>query len=544
MSQRYPQPNQQGGSALPPFPHALNTGSSVKSDMHQQLFHQQQQLMQMQRQLVAQQQMQTQSKTNNSQQSLPNSSQRPKGTVRAPSASSVETSNSIGLQPPLLSTSKPSVLNNAGFTQALSPTPASGDSSVSSPTKKDSFLRSQIPIAQMSLTQQTQLLTQCDWKDKTMWATRQILGGNSINGFLRATATAQRIKKQRARQLALTKKSSTSTSGVPSGKFDDDKKDAALKKSFDQSEEEQLKKDIMNPRTAKKIKAELEAGVQFCVTLHNLLRGILFEVDPSQAPHLPKVLKMEDRFPNPGTSSNSLSAPHSSTMKQVMPPPPSLFQSSSSVPTPASALPLPAPSAPVTSTTQIPPKSQIPQRQAMPPASTPPVSHSNHSNKTTASPGNPTGSSLRKQRKKKLPPSNQPPLQLSEFDASGKRVFTKKEHNFRIFDVLRFRPLKQGDFVAARVTSRDLWILARVLKDYPGLNMPHNEFLQLSEAKRDSLFRERVLLKDVEEKDEGSSNQVARNLVLPLPRTYSEAAEWCQRFVTFLPTVGRGMMLR
>jgi hypothetical protein len=154
---------------------------------------------------------------------------------------------------------------------------------------------------------------------------------------------------------------------------------------------------------------------------------------------------------------------------------------------------------------------------------------SKQSEKTTASPGNPGGSTLRKQRRKKLPPNMEPTVHLSEFDDSGKRLYPKKEHNSRLFQVLRFRALKQGDFVAARLSSRDLWILARVLKGYQGSPLSPNDFLQLSESKRDAVFRDKVLIKDVEDAKEGGATQVARSLILPLPRTYSEAAEWCQR---------------
>eukprot|EP00429_Kryptoperidinium_foliaceum_P040599 CAMPEP_0176180484 /NCGR_PEP_ID=MMETSP0120_2-20121206/92481_1 /TAXON_ID=160619 /ORGANISM="Kryptoperidinium foliaceum, Strain CCMP 1326" /LENGTH=53 /DNA_ID=CAMNT_0017518695 /DNA_START=123 /DNA_END=281 /DNA_ORIENTATION=- len=49
------------------------------------------------------------------------------------------------------------------------------------------------------------------------------------------------------------------------------------------------------------------------------------------------------------------------------------------------------------------------------------------------------------------------------------------------------------------------------------------EFLQLSETRRDALFKSKVQIKDVE--GDGHTFQVARSLVLPLPRTYSEAAD-------------------
>jgi len=44
------------------------------------------------------------------------------------------------------------------------------------------------------------------------------------------------------------------------------------------------------------------------------------------------------------------------------------------------------------------------------------------------------------------------------------------------------------------------------------------------------LFRDKVLIKDVEEKEVGSTNAVGRPFVLPLPRTFEEAADWGARF--------------
>ena len=257
----------------------------------------------------------------------------------------------------------------------------------------------------------------------------------------------------------------------------------------------------MNPRTAKKIKGELEAGLQFCVTLHNLLRGVIFDIDHEQAPYLPTPLIMEEDNPIELTPSALTSTGYA----PVKPEPAPATATDSSMPWAVKA----NAAGPM----------QAHRRQQQPQAP----------EKTTASPGQADGSTLRKLRKKKLPPNSEPPIDLPEFDGSGKRVSTKKEHNYRLFEVLRFRALRQGDFVAARTTSRDLWILARVLKDYPGSDMTPLEFLNLSEARRDAMFREKVLVKDVEDKDHGGSSQVARSLALPLPRTYSEAAEWGQR---------------
>ena len=47
------------------------------------------------------------------------------------------------------------------------------------------------------------LLGQCPWEDRLIYATRLFLGGNSLNGYLRATSAAQRFKRQRARQVQI-----------------------------------------------------------------------------------------------------------------------------------------------------------------------------------------------------------------------------------------------------------------------------------------------------------------------------------------------------
>eukprot|EP00934_Nitzschia_sp_Nitz4_P000333 Nitzschia sp. Nitz4//scaffold2_size372955//50269//51997//NITZ4_000368-RA/size372955-snap-gene-0.6-mRNA-1//1//CDS//3329546611//333//frame0 len=364
---------------------------------------------------------------------------------------------------------------------------ASGASAV----KKD---KSNLSVGlQYDTPQQKQRLDKCAWPDRLLYASRMILGGNNVNGFLRGTATAQRIKKQRARQVSLNKKNTTTPASKDAS--DADKKD---KKSFSQDEEEKLKLDIMNPRTVKKLKAELEASRHFCVQMHNLLRGVIFDVDHRQSPYLPPHLVIPDENSAKGTSKPTPVAPVVSAAHQPAP-----------VPGDSSNMPW-----------------MVKQKSSdglssLSTAAGPPGG--------TTSPGNPEGSTLRKLRKKKLPPDAEPPINLPEFDNGGRRLCTKKDHNNRLFEVLRFRALRQGDFVAARTTSRDLWILAKVLKNYPGVDMAPLEFLQLSGTRRDAVFKGKVLVQDVEDKDGNNSAQVARSLVLPLPRTYSEAADWGSR---------------
>jgi len=121
---------------------------------------------------------------------------------------------------------------------------------------------------------------------------------------------------------------------------------------------------------------------------------------------------------------------------------------------------------------------------------------------------------------------------MNPFDESGKRTLTKKEVAYRSFNITRFRSLKAGDYVAARMGSHELFILARVARDWDALDVSHAELLKLSEVKREALFsKQMVYIQDIEEYD-GDVNKakpVARHLVLPLPRTFDEAEDWCTR---------------
>ena len=386
---------------------------------------------------------------------------------------------------------------------------------------------------------QNQLLSQCDYIDRTIWATRVLWGGNSVNGFLRATATAQRIKKQRARQNNSTKMSraakAASTTGVARGATAGEEKGATAigsnaltnaklnssilsgtkaKEIFNQHEEELLKKEIMNPRTAKKLKSELEAGLTFCATVCNVLRGVLFDIDHTLSPSLPPHLAVELEKPPPAHTflipSNPL--PGSSVSKGS--------SKSKAYTNPG----IKGAGANKNSGISKQHESQQP----------------NTAQNTTSSPGDPGSSTLRRLRKtnkKNKGPSIFTEPAFANFPPE-KGTSTKKEYLHRAFQLLRYRDLREGDFCAARLSSRDLWILAKVLKDYktdsvtPLYTRSPLEFLSLSDAKRDALFqKERVLLEDVEDQQTQSGTQVIRSLVLPLPRSSPEANEWANRLI-------------
>lgn len=329
----------------------------------------------------------------------------------------------------------------------------------------------------MEVTQAAAMVKQCDWIDKALWSSRQILGGQQVNGFLRSTATVQRFKKQRARQHAKTRHDKQQGEDAKVG----------LSAEKEQEAEEVLKKDILNTRTAKKMKVELEQGIQYCTALHETIRDMIQQMDPS----FPKVEALNQRrgpvFAVPTATVASASRP-----------------------------------------------SGLSNMNANPAATSVQVNvmgqHKSSATSSAASAGDANGSSLRRYRKKKLPPSGQPRIQLPEYDErTGKRTCTKKEYLFRIFELLRFRALRKNDAVAARTTSRDLWILARVVNPYPESNMAPAEFVRLSATRRDQLFKDKVLIQDVEDHEEPI--WVARSLVLPLARNVSEAAEWTSRFL-------------
>jgi SGF29 tudor-like domain len=360
------------------------------------------------------------------------------------------------------------------------------------------------------------LLSRCNWIDKTVWASRQLLGGQSVNGFMRATATVQRIKKQRARQNVRSGKKSSTTAGIaaPGGDPGNSSTSASANLSLEeqQAEEDVLKKDVMNARTAKKIKQELDAGIQFCVVLHDTIRSIILHMDPSLPPVDP--LSSSPMSRNPSRAGISVSSASLTSHPQLTQNGASGMSKSGNSKKPVSS---PSAAMPIVKPPAAPPRSPL---------------HTNQDKlglSSQTSPSNSTGSTLRRYRKTKIPPSGESLIQLPEVDElTGKRHSTKKDHPHRLSDVIRYRALRQGDPVAARVTSRDLWILACVVKDYPGINMTPLELVRLSDARREQLFKEKVLIQDVEERDGGTTAAVlvSRSLVLPLPRSIAEAAEW------------------
>lgn len=66
-------------------------------------------------------------------------------------------------------------------------------------------------------------------------------------------------------------------------------------------------------------------------------------------------------------------------------------------------------------------------------------------------------------------------------DDGGKKL-TKKEIGYRLFESTRYRTLEPGDFVAAKVSSQDLWILARVVKEWISPGLSYKQMKDMSEV--------------------------------------------------------------
>ena len=106
------------------------------------------------------------------------------------------------------------------------------------------------------------LADQCTTEQKIVWVAKQILGSGNANGFQKAASSMQRIKKQRIRIWKQKEGGSTNEHN-----------------SF-QEEEEQLKNGTFNVRLAKRMKADMTQGLQFCNLMKDVIRSVLEEVDP------------------------------------------------------------------------------------------------------------------------------------------------------------------------------------------------------------------------------------------------------------------------
>jgi hypothetical protein len=62
------------------------------------------------------------------------------------------------------------------------------------------------------------------------------------------------------------------------------------------------------------------------------------------------------------------------------------------------------------------------------------------------------------------------------------KKLTKKEVGYRLFESSRWKTLEQGDYVAAKVGSQELWILSRVVKKWNSPGLTYKQTKELSEV--------------------------------------------------------------
>mmetsp|Transcript_10023 Transcript_10023/g.18170 ORF Transcript_10023/g.18170 Transcript_10023/m.18170 type:complete len:384 (+) Transcript_10023:3-1154(+) len=114
---------------------------------------------------------------------------------------------------------------------------------------------------------------------------------------------------------------------------------------------------------------------------------------------------------------------------------------------------------------------------------------------------------------------------MKQVDEKGTRVISKKESCRRAFEISRWRQLNVGDLAAAKLQSRDMWILCKVMSTWkPPSDMSYVDIIEMPAPRRDNVLAE-VLIKDADSED-APQQRIARNLILPLPRKLLEAAEW------------------
>jgi len=312
------------------------------------------------------------------------------------------------------------------------------------------------PSTQMTQEQIQNLLSRCDWIDKTLYVARQVCGGASLNGFGRAIGQAQRIRRQRQRSTTNTLKRENSNMSNNNNNATDSSNNNN-NKTPDCTEEE-WKNIIMNTKTTQKLIKEFERGLSFCLLMHDTIRSIVGEMgDPGVLPDVALPLK-------PPPPKNGLIATTATTTA-----------------TTAEA----AGAAAREEDSLFGMDDLLDVKPVMSLDTTMSTMSAAADTRATAKPGSAeqSKSELRKHRKKK-PPSDTSFLldapKMSDESSSSKRKLTKKDMMVRFFEVSRFRDLREGDRVAARTSSRDLWILSRVVKSYPcPTNFPH-ELLALT----------------------------------------------------------------
>jgi len=326
------------------------------------------------------------------------------------------------------------------------------------------------------------LASQLSCEEKVVWVSKQILGTHGSNGFQKAMSNVQKTKRQRLRQY---------------------KKQHQDDAEIDTDDLDRVKVKTMNVRVAEQMIADMNQGLQFCDLMADTIMSILKEIDPNNplisACAAPSLLGIQQ---NPRVA-DTMAAMH-------------------------------AISSAVSASLQEPNKGGGGGGRGDGGSSTQMVRPPNtgHGAETVAQ-GNPQGSTLRKSRKRsstKFLGDRDLVAVIGDHDDNGKKL-TKKELNSRLFEATRFRTLNEGDYVAAKVNSQNLWILARVVQQWNEVKVPLKEILDMSDIKREALFNEKVFIQMNDEYNGDLSNAraVKRQHILPLARSHMEGNDWGKR---------------
>jgi len=380
------------------------------------------------------------------------------------------------------------------------PSQTQKSSSTSAPTSssgKISTPRQQPHESTLSHDEVRKLANQLSCEEKIIWVSRQILGTHGSNGFQRAMSNMQKLKRQRARQY---------------------KKQHQDETDVDCVDQERLKAETFNVKVAEKMIAEMNQGLQFCDLMADTIKSILREIDPDNplihldsAPAAPSLLEIQK---NPRVA-DTMAAMHaiSSAVSASLQEPNKGGGGRGATAQPSMTSIMKGPSNKSSQMTR--PSNtggQLPE---------------------TVAQGNPQGSTLRKLRKRssvKFHGDRDLVALIGDHDDNGKKL-SKKELSSRLFEATRFRTLNEGDYVAAKVSSQDLWLLARVVKQWNAVDVPLKQILDMSDIKREALFREKVYIQENDEYngDLSSARAVKRQHILPLARSHVEGNEWGKR---------------
>lgn len=382
------------------------------------------------------------------------------------------------------------------------PTPSSGKTMGKTATSRQPHHKSPL-----SLDEVRSLANQLSCEEKIIWVSKQILGTHGSNGFQVAMSNIQRTKRQRARQY---------------------KKQHQDDTDIDGADQERLKAETFNARVAEKMISEMNQGLQFCDLMADTIKSILREIDPDNPlillDSVPATSSLSDAQKDARVSGtmDALSSAVSASLQE-----PSIGSggggSSSGV--------VPLPSKDVLASIMKGSNVNLPQHLR------PPTNASGGQHAGTVAQDNAQGSTLRKSRKRgsiKVSTADKELVAvIGDHDDNGKKL-SKKELSNRLFEATRFRTLHKGDYVAAKLDSRDLWILARVVKQWNAVEVPLKLLLDLSDSKKETLFTEKVLIQEDDLYNEyngdlSSARAVKRQHIIPLAKSTPEGNEWGKR---------------